>query len=214
VARRYPGRVNRYRDRAQAGSSLVAHLAHLSAEGPLVLGIPRGGVEVAAPVAEALGGDLGVVHAGKVGAPGSPELAVGAVDADGIALIDEIMIRRLGASRAQVDDAVGRARAELDRRQGVFGAAPDVAGRTVIVIDDGVATGATLRSALAFVRRRGAARIVCAVPVGAAATIDLIAAEVDEVVCPLTPDRFFAVGEWYDDFGQTTDATVMALLGA
>jgi putative phosphoribosyl transferase len=205
--------VHRYRNRRDAGAALAGHLTHLSAERPMVLGIPRGGVEVAAPVAEALRGDLGVVHAAKVGAPGHPELAVGAVDAGGSPLLDEIMIRRVGASQSDIEESVERAVAEVRRRQEVFGGSPPIEGRTVIVVDDGVATGATLRAALAFVRRAGAARLVCAVPVGAPATIDLVTGEVDEMVCPLVPDGLRSVGEWYDDFAQTTDARVLELLG-
>lgn len=150
----------------------------------------------------------------KVGAPGNPELAIGAVAADGVALVDEIMARRLGMTAAQVERAVDAGITELRRREDVFGATPDVAGRTVVVVDDGVATGATLRAALGFVRRRGAERVVCAVPVGPQTTVESLSLVADEVVCPLVPEAFRSVGEMYGDFSQTTDERVLALLGS
>lgn len=201
-----------YRDRTSAGELLVGHLSHLAGRSALVLGIPRGGVEVAAPVAGALGGGLGVVHAIKVGAPGNPELAIGAVAPDGVALIDELTARRAGVSDSRVEEGVSLAMTELRRREAEFGVTPDVVDRLVVVVDDGVATGATLRSALDFARRQGAATLVCAVPVGPRATIEAMARLADEVVCPLVPASFRAVGEWYDDFSQTTDERVRSLL--
>jgi putative phosphoribosyl transferase len=165
-------------------------------------------------VAEALGGTLGVVHAIKIGAPGNPELAIGAVAPDGVALLDEIMARRLGCTPGQVESAVGAAVAELRRREEVFGVTPAVVGRTVVVVDDGVATGSTLRAALGFVRRMGAATVVCAVPVGPQFTIESLSQVADEVVCPIVPAAFRSVGEWYGDFSQTTDERVLTLLGA
>jgi putative phosphoribosyl transferase len=207
--------VSRYRDRVDAGRSLGGLLAHLHGARPLVLGIPRGGVVVAAEVARVLDGELGMVLASKVGAPWSRELAIGAVAPDGVALLDDAMIGRMHLDPADVDDEVARSLAELERRREAYGAAaPAAADRVVIVVDDGVATGATLFAALGYVRRLGPDRLVCAVPVGPPATIDRIASEVDEIVCPLQPDRFRAVGEWYDDFGQTSDAEVLQLVGA
>jgi putative phosphoribosyl transferase len=206
--------VDAYRDRQSAGAALAGHLAHLADGSTIVLGIPRGGVEVAAPVAEALAVPLGVVHAIKVGAPGNPEFAIGAVAPDGVALLDEIMARRLGMTAAQVERAVDIALAELRRREDVFGVTPEVSGRTVVVVDDGVATGATLRAALGFVRRRAAETVVCAVPVGSRSTIDSLPLVADEVVCPVVPETFRSVGEWYGDFSQTTDERVLALLGS
>ncbi len=202
-----------YRDRADAGRILAGSLLHLGASSPLVLGVPRGGVVVAAEVARSLGGELGAVMAAKVGAPWSRELAIGAVAADGTSLLDTAMIDRMGLDAVEVAAQVEEATTELRRRLGVFGIGdPDVAGRTVIVVDDGVATGATLRAVLGHVRRLGPGRLVCAVPVGPPATIDLLAFEADEVVCPLQPDRLRSVGEWYDVFTQTDDAEVIALL--
>jgi predicted phosphoribosyltransferase len=206
--------VGAYRDRADAGRILAGSLLHLSGSSPLVLGVPRGGVVVAAEVARSLGGELGAVLAAKVGAPWSPELAIGAVAADGTPLLDAPMIDRMGLDEDEVAAEVAKATTELRRRLEAFGIDdPDVGGRTVIVVDDGVATGATLRAALGHVRRLGPERLVCAVPVGPPSTIDLLAFEADEVVCPLQPDRLRSVGEWYDVFTQTDDAEVIALLG-
>ncbi len=202
-----------YRDRVDAGRTLAGQLLHLAAADPLVLGIPRGGVVVAAEIAAALGGTVGAVVAAKVRAPGNDELAIGAVAPGGVALVDEVMAHRLGIDAAAVEAALGAATAEVARREEVFGALPEVTGRTVVVVDDGVATGATLRAALAAVRLGAPLRLVCAVPVGPPATIDLLAHEVDEIVCPVQPDRLWAVGEWYQDFTQVDDATVVRLLG-
>lgn len=206
--------MSRYRDRVEAGRSLGGLLANLHGLTPLVLGIPRGGVVTAAEVADALDGEVGFVLGTKVGAPWSRELAIGAVAPDGVALLDEPMIGRMGLDPAEVDAEIARSLEELRRRQGVFGfGEPQVADRVVVVADDGVATGATLRAVLGYVRRLGPSRLVCAVPVGPPVTIDMLAYEVDEIVCPLQPDRFRAVGEWYDSFAQTSDAEVLELLG-
>lgn len=208
----YPGSVGRFIDRVDAGRALVRLLGHLEGSRPLVVGIPRGGVVVAAEVAAGLHGDLGVVIAGKVRAPGNEELAIGAVASGGVTLLDELLIRRLGIAEREVHLAISDAISETHRREMVFGRAPSVEDRIVIVVDDGVATGATLRAALGYARRGGPRRLVCAVPVGPPATIDLIAHEVDEVVCPLQPERLRAVGEWYDHFPQVDDDVVVGLL--
>jgi putative phosphoribosyl transferase len=206
--------MSRYRDRVDAGRALGGLLAHLHGSEPLVLGVPRGGVVVASEVADVLDGEVGFVLAAKVGAPWSRELAIGAVAPDGVALLDEPSIARMDLDPADVETEVARSVEELRRRQDVFGSAPPpVQDRVVVLVDDGVATGATLRAALGYVRRLEPTRLVCAVPVGPPATIDLIAYEADDVVCPMQPDRLRAVGEWYDDFAQTTDAEVIRLLG-
>ncbi|HUG74042.1 MAG TPA: phosphoribosyltransferase family protein, partial [Acidimicrobiia bacterium] len=165
-----------------------------------------------AAVADALGGELGAVHALKIRAPGNPELAIGAVSSHGHALVDELTVRRLRMTEAEVESAVTDARERLSGRITTFGATPDVEDRVVIVVDDGVATGATLRAALGQVTRGGAGTVVCAVPVGPPQTVAVLEMLADEVICPLTPEPFRAVGEWYDDFGQTPDARVIDLL--
>lgn len=202
-----------YRDRQEAGAALAATLSH-HRDGPLVAGVARGGVVVAAAVAAALGGMLDVVVARKVGAPFSPELALGAVAPGGIAIVDREMAVRLGVSEADLERAIAKALVELAERQAAYGDGPPaVTGRTVIVVDDGVATGATLRAALRSIRAGDPGHLVCAIPVGPPATIDLLIGEADEVVCPLQPLRFRAVGEWYRRFPQVDDAEVLALLG-
>lgn len=202
-----------YRDRRHAGRELASHLAHHRRARPLVLGVPRGGIVVAEQVAAALGGELAAVVARKIGAPMSPELAIGAVAADGGRIIDEVLAARLGLGEPEVAELADRAAQEVRRALADFGGHPPVSGRTVIVVDDGVATGATLRAALGYVRRSDPSWLACAVPVGPPATIDVIAHEVDEVVCPLQPDRLRAVGEWYRDFSQVSDRLVAELLG-
>lgn len=168
---------------------------------------------MARPIAEALDGELGVVVAGKIGAPGNPEFAIGAVAPDGVTLIDEITVRRLGVSQAQLSAAVQKALDKLRSRERAFGATDlEAKGRTVIVVDDGVATGATLQAALQYLRRLEPLRLVCAIPVGPPSTIARLGAEVDEIVCPRQPERFMAVGEWYEEFAQVTDDEVEAIL--
>jgi predicted phosphoribosyltransferase len=205
--------VKRYRNRIEAGLILAELLSHHAGERPIVLGVPRGGLPVARPIAEALGGELGVVVAGKVGAPGNPEFAIGAVAPDGVTLIDEITVKRLGISAAQLTAAVEKAMAKLRQREEAFGATDlAVEGRTVIVVDDGVATGATLQAALRYLRRLRPSVLVCAIPVGPPSTVARLGAEVDEIVCPRQPERFMAVGEWYEEFAQVTDDEVEAIL--
>ncbi|HSM02558.1 MAG TPA: phosphoribosyltransferase family protein [Acidimicrobiia bacterium] len=205
--------MERYRNRTEAGNVLAGLLSDHAGEDALVLGIPRGGLPVARPIAEALDAELGVVVAGKVGAPGNPEFAIGAVAPDGVTLIDEITVRRLGISRPQLEMAVERAIEKLRGRQEAYGATDlQVADRTVIVVDDGVATGATLQAALQYLRRLEPETLICAIPVGPPATVARLAADVDEMVCPRQPDHFRAVGEWYQEFSQVSDREVEALL--
>jgi putative phosphoribosyl transferase len=202
-------------DRRDAGVRLAEQLGAHRGANTLVLGIPRGGVPVAAEVARALDAELDVIVARKLGAPMQPELAVGAVTADGTRCLNEDIARALGLGGAELARAAAEAMAEAARRERRFrrgAAAPDPTGRTVILVDDGLATGATMRAAARSVRRRRPARLVIAVPVGAPEACEAMRAEADEVVCLARPEPFWAVGTHYVDFGQTTDEEVERLL--
>ena len=205
-----------YRDRADAGRMLAGGLRHLAGrDDVLVLGLPRGGVPVAHEVARALGAPLDVLLARKLGVPGQPELAMGAVAAGGVRVLNDSIIQALRIPPATVDAVAARESAEVDRRDDSYrrGRPPlDVAGRVVIVVDDGLATGSTMRAAVAALQAQSPARIVVAVPVGARETCSELAREADEVVCPRMPASFHAVGEWYEDFSQTTDDEIRAVL--
>ncbi|MFJ9815719.1 phosphoribosyltransferase [Streptomyces sp. NPDC101151] len=209
----------RYRDRAEAGRTLAGLLSDLHDRGelpdPVVLALPRGGIAVAAPVARALGAPLDVLVVRKIGAPHHEEFAVGALAADDPPLFDTDTLDHLGLTEERLAPVVERERRELARREQRYrGDRPplELRGRTVIVVDDGLATGATARAALRHVSRRAPARVVLAVPVGAPDSLDRLADEADTVVCPYRPAAFSAVGQWYDDFAQLTDADVLGAL--
>jgi putative phosphoribosyl transferase len=204
-------------DRRDAGRRLAAALVGLRGTDPIVLALPRGGVPVAYEVAVALGAPLDVVVVRKLGAPHEPELAIGAlVDGDHPEqVLNDDVIRDAAVSPEQVARETAHQLTEIHRRQALYrgGRAPlSVAGRTAIVVDDGLATGASMRAALRGVRRAGATRVVLAVPVAPPDTIAILRPEVDDVVCLSTPTAFDAVGQFYDDFRQTTDAEVIDLL--
>ena len=204
-----------FRDRAEAGSQLASALEPLGLHEPLVLGLPRGGVPVAAVVAERLGGELGVVVARKVGAPGHPEFGIGAIAEHGGEVVDERTVAALGLSRRAYAELVRAEREELERRVRRYrhGAPPpEVRHRDVVVVDDGIATGVTAQAALEGLRSRGPARLVMAAPVGAPDSVEALRSCADEVVCPLQPPDFVAVGAWYRDFHQTSDDEVDRLL--
>jgi predicted phosphoribosyltransferase len=181
----------------------------------LVLALPRGGVPVGFEVARALSAPLDVFLVRKLGVPGREELAMGAIASGGILILNEDIVHRLGISERLIQDALMRERRELERREALYrrGRTPlDVAGRTVVIVDDGLATGSSMRAAAAALQQRSAGRIVVAVPVAPPDTLRLIQAEVDEVDCVSAPESFFAVGSWYQDFAQTSDAEVCDLL--
>lgn len=205
-----------FQHRRDAGEQLAARLRE---RGPwpdsTVLALPRGGVPVGAEVARALGAPLDVFVVRKLGLPGYEEVAMGAVASGGVRVLNEDLLRRAGVSPNALAAAEVRERAELARREQLYrGGRPPVplAGRTAVVVDDGVATGATMRAGLEALRALGPARIVVAVPVAPPGTARALAALADELVCLLTPPDFMAVGQFYGDFTQTTDEEVRALL--
>ncbi|MFF4036897.1 phosphoribosyltransferase [Streptomyces sp. NPDC001816] len=210
-----------YRDRAEAGRKLAGLLRDLRDRGdlpdPVVLALPRGGIAVAAPVARALDAPLDVLVVRKIGAPHHAEFAVGALAAGDPPLFDSDTLDRLGLTEERLAPTVERERAELARREQRYRGdrpPPELKGRTVIIVDDGLATGATARAALRHVWRRAPARVVLAVPVGAPDSLALLEDEADMIVCPRRPAGFGSVGQWYADFGQLTDADVLDVLDA
>lgn len=206
----------RFRDRAEAGRALAAELTRYADDPDVrVLALPRGGVPVGFEVARALRAPLDVFVVRKLGLPGHEEYAMGAIASGGIAVLSDDVVERFGVSRAAVERVIESERVELERRERRYRgdrALPEVAGRTVLLVDDGLATGSTMRAAVAALRQEQPKRLVVAVPVAAAETCDELRDEVDEVVCAAMPEPFHAVGLWYDDFSQTTDAEVHGLL--
>jgi putative phosphoribosyl transferase len=206
----------RYRDRADAGRAVAARLAEYAGRGDvLVLALPRGGVPVAFEVARALKAPLDVFLVRKLGVPGREELAMGAIATAGVRLINRDIVQHLNIPARVIDEVAAVERAELERREREYRddrPPPEVAGRTVILVDDGLATGASMRAAVAALRQGHPARIVVAVPIASAATCEEFRDLVDEVVCAQTPEPFHAVGIWYEDFSQTTDDEVRELL--
>ncbi len=202
-----------FANRREAGRRLAGMLTSYRAERPVVLGLPRGGVCVAYEVAQGLEAPLDVLVVRKLGAPGRPELAIGAV-APGVTVLDEETIRFLGVPRSYVEEVIQRERGEVEARVALFGggARPQVRDRTVVIVDDGIATGATALAALKAARQLGAASVVIATPVCSVQARDLLLREADDVVCALVPPAFGAVGYWYEDFTQTTDEEVRDLL--
>lgn len=207
-----------FRDRREAGQLLGAALARFAGRDPVVLALPRGGVAVGLEVARALRAPLDLILVRKIGAPFQPELAVGAV-VDGAApevVTNADLVHALRVPPEYLERATREALVEIERRRAVF--APgrtrvDPRGKTAIVVDDGVATGATMRAALRAVRRGEPGRLVLAVPVGAPDTIAALGADADEVVCLAEPDDFAAIGAFYADFDQLSDGDVIDLLG-
>lgn len=203
-----------YRNRRHAGEALAGHIGPVSGD-PVVLGLPRGGVVVAEPVAESLGAPLDVLVARKLGVPWQPELGMGAVAEGGVVALNPQVIRHTGVSPEEIEAVRRREEAEVDRRAHRYRAGrPRVAlaGRTAVIVDDGLATGYTARAAIEAARAGGAARVVLAVPVGAPSTVAELESLADEVVCPLTPGNLMAVGQWYDDFRQVEDGEVVEVL--
>jgi predicted phosphoribosyltransferase len=206
----------RFRDRTEAGRLLAERLRHYAGrDDVIVLALPRGGVPVGYEVAKALGAPLDVFVVRKLGVPGHEELAMGAVATGGLLVLDEHLVQALGLPEEEVRRVIERELRELERRDREYRGdrePPQLAGKTVILVDDGLATGATMRAAALAVRRQNPARVVVAVPVAAEETCNAFSDVVDEIVCGVTPKPFRAVGLWYEDFSQTTDEEVRELL--
>jgi putative phosphoribosyl transferase len=206
----------KYQDRIEAGQQLAAKLmAYANRPDVLVLGLARGGVPVAFEVAEALGVPLDVFVVRKLGVPGYEELAMGAIASGGVRVLNEDVMHQLDIVPEFIQTVAAHEQRILEYREHFYRdeqPAPEVQGRTVILVDDGLATGATMRAAVAALRQRQPARLVIAVPVAASSTCEELRAVVDEVVCAATPKPFQAVGLWYEDFSATSDAEVRDLL--
>jgi predicted phosphoribosyltransferase len=209
-----------FRDRADAGRVLAEELVRRGyADDPhlLVLALPRGGVPVAYEVAKRIGAPLDVFLVRKLGVPGQEELAMGAIASGGVQVLNPEVVRHLQVPQEVINRAAAREEQELRRREREYRGdrpPPDVRGKTVLLVDDGLATGSTMRAAAVALRKLGPAKRVVAVPVAARETCDEFRDEVDDVLCPVTPEPFLAVGVWYEDFSQTTDEEVRELLEA
>ena len=204
-----------FADRRDAGRRLAKALAHRELADPLVLALPRGGVPVGCEIARAMGAELDVLLVRKIGAPRDPELGLGAlVDGDPPQLVlNADLVRALAPKAGHIEAERKRQATEIERRRGLYGAGhAAVEGRNVILVDDGIATGGTVRAALAGLARRRPARVVLAVPVASQETIEQLRPLCDDLICLATPELFRAVGEHYDDFTQTTDEEVVSLL--
>ena len=206
-----------YRDRRHAGTELGHRLGHLKGDDVVVLALPRGGVPVGFEVARALEAPLDVFVVRKLGLPGHSEFAMGAIASGGVRVLNDEVVRLYRIPQQVVDAIAREEQAELERREQAYrGGRPplDVRHRTVVLIDDGLATGSTMKAAVQAVRALGPARIIVAVPVASPDTCREFATIADDIVCALAPEHFAAVGQWYDDFRQTTDEEVRELLRA
>jgi putative phosphoribosyl transferase len=209
-----------FRNRAEAGAVLAAEVAQRLRDVPpaniVVLGLPRGGVPVAAAVAEALRAPLDVIVVRKLGVPSQPELAMGAIGENGMRVLNGDVLAVTGVRESEVAEVERRERAELERRAALYRANRppiDLAGKTAVIVDDGIATGSTAAAAAQIARQAGAARVIIATPVAPPITIGRLASVADDVIAVRTPENFFAIGEWYTDFSQTSDNEVRRLLG-
>jgi predicted phosphoribosyltransferase len=208
--------VDRFQDRREAGRVLAESLREFAQDrNVLVLALPRGGVPVAYEIARALNLPLDVFIVRKLGVPGYEELAMGAIASGSVRVLNEDVVHRLGVSEQQIDQTAAREQQEIERRELEYrGDLPpiNVSGKKIILVDDGLATGATMRAAVEALATAGAMRITVAVPVGSIEAVQRLAREADDVVCPLQPEDFAAVGQWYDDFSQTSDEEVRELM--
>ena len=206
----------RFRDRAEAGRLLASKLTeYANRPDVLLLALPRGGVPVGYEVAKVLNVPLDVFLVRKLGVPGHEELAMGAIASGGVIVLNDDVVHALRIPQSLIDRVAQREQQELERREKAYRGdrpQPDVQGKTVILVDDGLATGSTMRAAIRALRQRGPAKIVVAVPAASPDTCAEFRGEVDEIVCALTPEPFYAVGLWYEDFSQTSDQEVSDLL--
>lgn len=204
-----------FKDRQQAGQELGKRLLHLREQNPVVLAIPRGGVVVGYEVARTLGAGLDILVPRKIGAPYEPELAVGAVTEDGSLVLDNELLQSLGVREDYIEDETKRQIAEIERRNRLYrsGRQPvDLKGKAVIIVDDGLATGATMRAAIKYLKKKNPKGIVVAVPVAPPEIIQRLKGEVEEVICLSTPEPFYAIGQFYQSFDQVEDEEVITLL--
>lgn len=207
---------HRFANRTEAGKLLADALSgYTGRSDTLILALPRGGVPVAYEVAKALSAPMDLWLVRKLGVPAQEELALGALAGKNIRVLNYDIIDLLNIDETVMDTIIAREQAELERRNRLYRQGkppPAIEGKTIIIIDDGLATGATMRVAISSLRQAGAARIIAAVPVGAAAACDKIEEEADQLICLHTPEPFYGVGQWYNDFSQTSDDEVLALL--
>jgi len=205
-----------FRDRSEAGKRLVPRLQrYANREDAIVLALPRGGVPVAFEVSKALQVPLDVFLVRKLGVPGQEELAMGAIASGGITVFNEDIVKSLQISPSEIDAIIVREQATLKKRETLYRGSReplDLKNKTVLLIDDGIATGATIRAAIATIQKMSCDKIVVAIPVAPKETSDLLSGEVDELVCLEMPALFFAIGNWYENFSQTSDDEVTSLL--
>jgi len=204
-----------FSDRVDAGKRLGSALNDVVKKGTIVLAIPRGGVVVGYEISHMLGLQLDVIIPHKIGAPDNPELAIGAVTEDGTAILDDNLITYLSVTQDYIQMESARQRKEIQRRLSLYrqnAPPPHLKGRSVVVVDDGIATGSTMKAALASVKKQGAAKVIVAIPVGPPSTINELQSQADNVVCLFMPEYFQAIGQFYSDFSQTSDEEVIELL--
>lgn len=204
-----------YKNRQDAGKLLIKEIKKLSLENPLVLAIPRGGVVVAKEIAEELKAPLDLVTSRKIGLPTNPELAIGAVTQDGTILLNQLLIERFNISNQEVVEEAEIIFKEIKRRLETYRGSsniPPIEGRSIIIVDDGIATGFTVQASIAFIKNYNPREIVLAVPVAARDIIESFEKELDKVICPLAPEDFYAVGQFFQDFSQVTDEEVINIM--
>lgn len=204
-----------YHDRVQAGRALAKRLACYALEAPVLLAVPRGGVLVAGPVAECLGQPIQLLLTRKIGHPKNPEVAIGAVMPDGSAIMDEFLLKHTDVDDKYMEEAIQSETEEIKRRMLLYAGNTQtfqVRGKTAIIIDDGVATGYTIKAAIQWLKQMGPRQIVVAVPVAPPEIADELKDLADELVCPLQPEAFWSVGQFYEHFPQNTDEEVIAVL--